>query len=312
VIGLYTKDEDELASAKREYHFFLSSLDNAEWSDPAGKTDESTQTEARVMQAVKNMGDGVVLLQMIPTPERLWLILTTPDSMRSVKSPVSQGELAIKVAEFRKLLEDPGSDVLPPAKELYGILIAPLAEELDRAGTKTLMLSLNGVLRYIPMAALHDGDKWLAEKYATALYTGENDGKTEYESLNVELMTLTGIRTKARFSVIEENDLSEMCFGRRSKILGNRDRAGQEVEGLGIWAGRLGIKSVVASLWQSTYSAPVFSGKLSKAEALRRLQLDLIFMTNEDSSVDYHQLTPHPEDFRHPFYWAGYIVMGND
>jgi CHAT domain-containing protein len=33
------------------------------------------------------------------------------------------------------------------------------------------MLSLDGTLRYVPMAALWDGESWLAEKYPTSVYT---------------------------------------------------------------------------------------------------------------------------------------------
>ncbi|MDR2350776.1 MAG: CHAT domain-containing protein, partial [Deltaproteobacteria bacterium] len=55
-------------------------------------------------------------------------------------------------------------------KELYDLIIGPLAAELEGARAKTIMFYLDGPLRYIPMGALHDGDKFLVESYATALF----------------------------------------------------------------------------------------------------------------------------------------------
>ena len=43
--------------------------------------------------------------------------------------------------------------------------------DLKTAGARTLILSLNDVLRYLPFAALHDGKRYLAQDYALALHT---------------------------------------------------------------------------------------------------------------------------------------------
>jgi CHAT domain-containing protein len=44
-------------------------------------------------------------------------------------------------------------------------------KELEGAGAKTLMWSLDGVLRYVPVAALHDGKEYLVEKYRNVVFT---------------------------------------------------------------------------------------------------------------------------------------------
>jgi CHAT domain-containing protein len=38
-------------------------------------------------------------------------------------------------------------------------------------GAETLLLSLDGTLRYLPVAALHDGERYLVEQYQLAIYT---------------------------------------------------------------------------------------------------------------------------------------------
>jgi CHAT domain-containing protein len=104
------------------------------------------------------------------TEERLLIILTTPEVQLSRESPIQRGELFKKIADFREGLEG-RRNILPAARELYDIVIAPVAEDLKDAEARTLMISLDGQLRYIPIAALHDGGKWLAEKYAVVAYT---------------------------------------------------------------------------------------------------------------------------------------------
>lgn len=56
-------------------------------------------------------------------------------------------------------------------QQIYDWLIRP-AEEQAFKDTKTLVFVLDGKLRNIPMAALHDGKQYLIEKYAVALSPG--------------------------------------------------------------------------------------------------------------------------------------------
>jgi CHAT domain-containing protein len=57
------------------------------------------------------------------------------------------------------------------ARELYQILVAPIAQDLQQARAETLMWSLDGALRYLPLAALHDGEQYLLEHYRLAVFT---------------------------------------------------------------------------------------------------------------------------------------------
>jgi CHAT domain-containing protein len=72
---------------------------------------------------------------------------------------------------FRQRLQDPQSDPLSQAQLLYHCLIAPLDDELSRAGASTLLISLDDTLRYLPFAALHDGTRYLCERYRIVVYT---------------------------------------------------------------------------------------------------------------------------------------------
>jgi len=95
----------------------------------------------------------------------------TPTVTVAREYPIKAEELRKKVFEFRQALVDPKSDPVPKAQELYRILVGPAAQDLAGAKAETLMWSLDDVLRYVPMAALHDGREYLVEKYKNEIFT---------------------------------------------------------------------------------------------------------------------------------------------
>jgi CHAT domain-containing protein/uncharacterized protein HemY len=109
--------------------------------------------------------DGAVLLYPLILPDRLELVLVTPNApplRRTVT--VTAAELADTLAEFRRALVDPSSDVQPLAQTLYDWLIEPIQADLTQANAQTLLYAPDGPLRYVPLAALHDGEQWLTEQ----------------------------------------------------------------------------------------------------------------------------------------------------
>lgn len=55
--------------------------------------------------------------------------------------------------------------------KLYDLIFKPVENELNRTGITNLLCSLDGVLRYIPMPALWDGENYLVQRYRIALIT---------------------------------------------------------------------------------------------------------------------------------------------
>ena len=64
------------------------------------------------------------------------------------------------------------SEVLPSAQQIYDWLVRPAQSELEHQGIKTLVFVLDGFLRRLPMAVLHDGKQFLIERYNIALTPG--------------------------------------------------------------------------------------------------------------------------------------------
>jgi CHAT domain-containing protein/tetratricopeptide (TPR) repeat protein len=80
-------------------------------------------------------------------------------------------ELAIadRIETWRQKLQTPnniGSDTVKESQQLYDWLLRPVAAELELNHVQTLVFVLNGSMRNIPIAALHDGQQYLIEKYA--------------------------------------------------------------------------------------------------------------------------------------------------
>lgn len=75
------------------------------------------------------------------------------------------------VLRLRQALQNPRGDARPEARALYEIMVGPVAADLERCGAKTLMGSLDGTLRYVPVAALYDGKQYLVERYRNVVFT---------------------------------------------------------------------------------------------------------------------------------------------
>jgi CHAT domain-containing protein len=109
---------------------------------------------------------NAALLYPLILDDRLELVITTPNSpplRRTV--PVKKEELNQVILQFRQALQNPGSDAKTPAQKLYNWLIAPLEADLKAAQVKTIIYAPDGQLRYIPLAALYDGQQWLVQRY---------------------------------------------------------------------------------------------------------------------------------------------------
>ncbi|MEO0843030.1 MAG: CHAT domain-containing protein [Cyanobacteria bacterium J06643_5] len=111
-------------------------------------------------------------------PDRLEIIVSLPNqsqnqSLRRYKINISEKELEKTIIGLRSTIQNPGPGVsqgfytdeyLTSSQKLYDLLIRPIESELQNNKVENLVFVLDGSLRNIPMAALHDGEKFLIEK----------------------------------------------------------------------------------------------------------------------------------------------------
>lgn len=113
----------------------------------------------------------VALLHTLVVEDKVHLLLTLPDVLLARQSSVTEVQLNSQIQALRHALQDPHADPRPAGQALYTSLIAPIVAALDGADIKILMVSLDGALRYIPLAALYDGKQYLMERYALTVFT---------------------------------------------------------------------------------------------------------------------------------------------
>ena len=78
-------------------------------------------------------------------------------------------DLLDKLHQSLQAPDSAGPGFLKFSQQVYSWLVEPISAELEKSYVETLVFVLDEPLRNIPMAALHDGQHYLIEKYAVAL-----------------------------------------------------------------------------------------------------------------------------------------------
>jgi CHAT domain-containing protein/lipopolysaccharide biosynthesis regulator YciM len=121
---------------------------------------------------VVNAQQRTMLVYPFVLEKKLWLLWIGPNGISNrVEVYVSQKDLSLAVTEFRTHLENPSSDIKKlkaSSNKLYNWLIKPLESEIKENNIKNIIFAQDRVIRYVPMAALFDGEKYLVEKYSTS------------------------------------------------------------------------------------------------------------------------------------------------
>ena len=117
------------------------------------------------------LGEGVVAVHYVVLERRTRILVTTSHAQVAREADIEAAELAQLVRRLRHALQSRQDGHLAIAKRLHEILVAPIERDLEQARARTLMLSLDGALRYLPFAALHDGDRYLIERYRLAMFS---------------------------------------------------------------------------------------------------------------------------------------------
>ena len=163
-----------------------------------------------LMQDLRELGAGTVALYTLITDDKYRVILTTPDFQKGYDYSIKAADLNRKVLEFREVLQNPKYDPLPLAQELYRMLLGPVAKDLEKAKAKTLMWSLDGVLRYVPISALHDGKQYLLERYRSVVYTPASQARlllapaARWDALGLGVTKAHGAHIPALPGVLDE------------------------------------------------------------------------------------------------------------
>ncbi len=125
----------------------------------------------QLVQKLLSHMQSSVFIHTVTFVDKVFIFLTTPKYLIVKRVTINQEDIQNLVVKFRTELMNPQLNPQNTAEKIYDILMKPISKILQEENPKTLVFSLDGNLRYIPMSALHDGAQWLVENYDVALFT---------------------------------------------------------------------------------------------------------------------------------------------
>ncbi len=131
----------------------------------------------------------------MPQDDFLQLMLITPNNQFIVKEirGANRTLLAKRIRELERGIGDRNSlRYLPPARLIYNWLFKPLDPYLEAEEIDTVLLCTGHTLRSLPFAALHDGEKFVIEKYNIARIPAFSLTDTTYEPKSDQKVLATG------------------------------------------------------------------------------------------------------------------------
>lgn len=156
----------EAARAERIRQFLASAGSAAE---PAA-LERRTVSAAQLARELERLGPQSALAVYLLTDARLRVLVATRLGQFEYESPIDARALKVSIGRFLDAIGR-RETIDAASRSLYAQLAAPLDEHARRAGAKRLVLWLDGALRYVPFAALHDGRGWLIDRYAIESYS---------------------------------------------------------------------------------------------------------------------------------------------
>ena len=165
-----------------------------------------------------------------------WVIMVTENRYTAYSIDVTN--LEDYVFQFQTALSSPTYNPQPLAEKIYHAIFRQTSPKLKKTleqdlqeylkpyPNKTLMWSLDGVLRYIPMAALHDGKGYLVENYQNTVFTEKsfvwlmNNYENNWKALGLgvsdkrpNFSELPGVKTELETIVRETNSPTGILNG---------------------------------------------------------------------------------------------------
>jgi filamentous hemagglutinin family protein len=168
------------------YAYFVPSAASAASVQPTGDTAE------RLPQPDDQLEVMVVTAAGTPIRQRQW--------------GVTRAEVEATALEFRRQVTSQFSrpnQYLPGAQQLYQWLLAPIEADLSSQAINSLAFIMDDGLRTLPIAALHNGQQFLVEKYSLGLVPtfsltnfgleeGGSEGRAEEDAVARQRIIATG------------------------------------------------------------------------------------------------------------------------
>lgn len=138
---------------------------------PASPSLQTVQAVLRRINHAQTINPALMYIRLQDTHIELVLVSSEgPPVYYPVTVPAT--EIYPVIDNFHQTITNPvlrSNQYLPAAQQLYDWLVRPMLTELKRANIDHLGFVLDAGLRSLPMAALHDGERFLIEHYSLGL-----------------------------------------------------------------------------------------------------------------------------------------------
>ncbi len=190
---------DQLTALLQETNRKLKEIDK-EIGDRLSNDPSAFRPNSPKPQEVVKAQPNTIMIYPFVREEKLWLLTYFDKGRMVIEVPVTRKELDNQVKEFRKLMEECekricGSaeiaKIKPVSQKLYTWLIKPLESELETNKVKNLVFALDSAVRYIPMSALFNGDRYLIENYTIYnVFSSDLTNTTDKFPLNPSVLAM--------------------------------------------------------------------------------------------------------------------------
>ena len=186
LLDVFNNLSEEITLAEFIQHPAATSLGGA----PSPNQPTGTETDTLELQSIEKLQAALAeqplrtaALYPLILEDRLELILLLPDGRFAHRTTqVTRSELSQTVRTLQKNLSGGILDSTADAQRLYGWIMGEMESVLVEQQIENIVYLPDGILRYIPIAVLHDGKDWFAEKYQSHNITAASIGNLTTKS----------------------------------------------------------------------------------------------------------------------------------
>jgi len=153
-------------------------------SDENGSPVSQDSAQSSLQNTLAKLGPGVMGIRLLLGEDHVYAIVVTAGTRKKFELNATSAELRSEAFQVLESLNSRTSDPRLHLTELYAMVVAPIEDELKvlenvtsaQNRVPTLLWSLDDALRYLPMAALYDGHRYMLERFNNVLITPESYG----------------------------------------------------------------------------------------------------------------------------------------
>lgn len=175
----------QLTSANQHLQEFLRNLYSSFGKGNQANRDVSNVTDAigSLQNIEQDLTNDTAAVYTLVLDDKVEAIVITPSTNVAREFPINRADLRLKVFSFVAALSrhESADSINAKSNALYKILVAPVEKDLAGAHARTVLWSLDDVLRYVPMSALYDGHQYLLERFQNIVITTASIGNLRDE-----------------------------------------------------------------------------------------------------------------------------------